>query len=218
MRLNPRLNLPCLLPAAVFLAAAQTPSLIPRPMLLQAVLSGLSFAVGYGLGAGWIALWRYLGLPALGGRLAQALGIVAAVICGSLVAASLWHTVHWQNSLRELMGMERVPGLQPFLLVPVAVATFLLFLALARAFRWLSVRASRGLARYVPPRVSAAVAVLVTGMLFWFAINGLLFGFLLRVADRSFQELDARIDDDLPRRACIQAACRSAVTAQSPGA
>jgi uncharacterized membrane protein len=38
-------------------------------------------------------------------------------------------------------------------------------------------------------------------MLFWFAINGLLFGFLLRVADRSFQELDARIDDGLPRPA-----------------
>lgn len=199
MRLNPRLSLPCLLPAAVFLAASLTPSLIPRPMLLQAVLSGLSFAVGYGLGAAWIALWRYLGLPAFGGRLARALGIVAAVICGSLVVVSLWHAVHWQNSLRELMGMERVPGFQPFLLVPVAAATFLLFLALARVFRWLSVRASRGLARHVPPRVSAVVAVAVTTLLFWFAINGLLFGFLLRVADRSFQELDARIDDELPR-------------------
>jgi uncharacterized membrane protein len=166
---------------------------------LQAVLSGLSFAVGYGLGAGWIALWRYLGLPAPGGRMARKAGIIAAVICGSLVVASLWHTVHWQNSLRELMGMERVPGLQPFLFVPVAVATFLLFLGLARAFRWLSVRASRGLARHVPPRVSGLVAVLVTALLFWFAINGLLFGLLLRIADRSFQELDARIDDELPR-------------------
>jgi uncharacterized membrane protein len=188
-----------MVPAAIFLAASLTPSLIPRPMLLQAVLSGLSFAIGYGLGAGWIALWRYLGLPAFAGGVARNAGILAAVICGSMVAVSLWHTVRWQNSLREIMGMEKVPGLQPFLLVPVAVATFFLFLALARSFRWLSVRASRGLARHVPPRVSGVVAVVVTGVLFWFAINGLLFGFLLRVADRSFQELDARIDDDLPR-------------------
>jgi uncharacterized membrane protein len=85
------------------------------------------------------------------------------------------------------------------LFVPVAVATFFLFLALARVFRWLSVRASRGLARHVPPRVSGLVAVVVTAMLFYYAISGLLFGFLLRVADRSFQELDARIDDELPR-------------------
>ncbi len=197
--LDPRLSLPCLLPAAVFLAASLTPSLLPRPMLVQAVLSGLSFAVGYGLGAGWIALWRYLGLPAFGGRLARASGIVAAVICVSLVVVSLWHAVHWQNSLREIMGMEELPEFQPLLLVPVAVATFLLLLAVARVFRWLSVRASRGLARYVPRRVSIVVAVTVTAMLFWFSINGLLFGFLLRVADRSFQELDARIDDDLPR-------------------
>lgn len=198
-RLNPRLSLPCLLPAAVFLAASLTPSLIPRPMLLQAVLSGLSFAIGYGLGAGWIALWRYLGLPAFGGPKARAAGIVAAVICASLVAVSLWHAVHWQNSLREIMGMEKVPGLQPFLLVPVAVATFFLFLFMARIFRWLSVRASRSLARHIPPRVSAVVAVAVTTLLFWFALNGLLLGFLLRVADRSFQALDARIDDGLPR-------------------
>jgi uncharacterized membrane protein len=200
-RLNPRLSISCLLPAAVFLAASLTPSLIPRPMLLQAVLSGLSFAIGYGLGAGWIALWRYLGLPACGGRMARAAGMIAAVICVSLVVVSLWHTVHWQNSLREIMGMEKIPGLQPFLLVPVAVATFFLFLFMARIFRWLSVRASRSLARHIPPRVSAVVAVAVTTLLFWFALNGLLLGFLLRVADRSFQALDARIDDGLPRPA-----------------
>jgi uncharacterized membrane protein len=198
-RLNPRLSLPCLFPAAVFLAASLTPSLLPRPMLLQAVLSGLSFAVGYGLGAGWMALWRYLGLPAFGGRMARASGIVAAVISVAMVAAGLWHTVYWQNSLREIMGMEKLPEFQPLLLVPVAVVTFLLLLVLARIFRWLSVRASSGLARHVPPRVSRVVAVAVTALLFWFGINGLLFGFLLRVADRSFQELDARIDDDLPR-------------------
>jgi uncharacterized membrane protein len=199
LRLNPRLSIPCLLPAAVFLAASLTPSLLPRPMLLQAVLSGLSFAIGYGLGAGWIALWRYLGLPTPGGRMARALGIVAAVACVSMVVAGLWHTVHWQNSLREIMGMEKLTGLQPLVLVPVAVATFFLLLVLARVFRWLSVRASRGLARHVPPRISRVVAVAVTAMVFWFAINGLLFGFLLKIADRSFQELDARIDDDLPR-------------------
>ncbi len=199
LRLNPHLCLPCLLPAAVFLAASLTPSLLPRPMMLQAVLSGLSFAVGYGLGAGWIALWHYLGLPGLRGRMARVSGIIAAVICVSLVVASLWHAVYWQNSLRAMMGMEKLPEFQPLLLVPVAVATFFLFLALARIFRWLSVRASRRLARHVPPRVSRVVAVIVTGMLFWFAINGVLFSFLLRVADRSFQEIDARIDDNLPR-------------------
>ena len=43
---------------ALFFAAALTPSLIPRSPLLQGVLSGVCFAIGYGLGvlAAW--LWR----------------------------------------------------------------------------------------------------------------------------------------------------------------
>ena len=43
---------------ALFFAAALTPSLIPRSPLLQGVLSGVCFAIGYGLGVLLLAAWE----------------------------------------------------------------------------------------------------------------------------------------------------------------
>lgn len=49
--------------ALVFFAASLTPSLMPRPWLIQGLLAGTCAAVGYMIGVflGW--LWRYLELP-----------------------------------------------------------------------------------------------------------------------------------------------------------
>jgi uncharacterized membrane protein len=54
--------------ATWFFAASLVPSLLPRAAWLQGVVSGVTVAVGYGLGAGAAALWRYLGIPGLRGR------------------------------------------------------------------------------------------------------------------------------------------------------
>ena len=56
-----------LTPLALVVAAAAftltlTPSLVPRSGLLQGAVAGISFALVYGLVAGLIALWRWLGL------------------------------------------------------------------------------------------------------------------------------------------------------------
>jgi uncharacterized membrane protein len=198
MSVMARLPLSCLLPGAVFFAASLTPSLLPRPFVLQGVLSGLSFAAGYGLGAAATALWHYLQLPVLPARAARVSWHVATALCLLVVTVSLWQAANWQNSVRRLMGMEEQPGAQPLLLLGIAALTFFLVLGPARLFRWFSARVSRRLDRHVPPRVSRALAVAATLLLFGLAIDGALSGFALRVVDRSFRELDALIDDDLP--------------------
>jgi uncharacterized membrane protein len=55
------------------------------------------------------------------------------------------------------------------------------------------------LRRYVPDRLSHLTGIVVAVVLFWSVIDGVLMTTLLRVADRSFQQLDALIDDELPR-------------------
>jgi len=47
-----------LLTGTLFFAASFTPSLIPRDYLLQGVLAGLAFGVGYLLGVLGVWLWR----------------------------------------------------------------------------------------------------------------------------------------------------------------
>lgn len=183
----------------VFLSVSLSPSLLPRPIFVQGVLSGLSFAAGYGLGVAGLWLWGFLQLPVAGARSARALSMVAGLLCAAIAVMFLWQASTWQNSIRELMGMEDTVGFGPAIVGPTAVLVFAVILALARLFRRSFRFLSRQLARYVPPRISHMVGIVLSAIVFWSAIDGILFSFLLRTADQSFQQLDALIEDDMPR-------------------
>ncbi|WP_240901376.1 alpha/beta-hydrolase family protein [Thioalkalivibrio sp. XN279] len=183
----------------VFFAISLSPSLLPRPFVVQGVLSGASFAVGYGLGVAGLVLWRFLKLPVAGPRLRRALTITGSVLCALVAIAFLWQASTWQNSIRALMGMEADGGLRPSVIGPVAILVFAVLLALARLFRRLFRFLSRRLDVYVPRRVSYLVSIMLAVAVSWSAIDGVLVSALLRTADNSFQQLDALIEDDLPR-------------------
>jgi uncharacterized membrane protein len=188
-----------LLLGGLFFALSLTPSLLPRPPLMQGVLSGLSFAAGYGLAVAALALWRYLQLPVFAGVPLRIARVIAWALCLLAVATGLWHAAYWQRSLRELMGLEEWSGAQPLHIVTLAIFTFVLMLALARLFRWSARMLTRWLDNHAPPRLSRVLAIAVALLLFWTAIDGVLFSTLLRLADRSFQQVDALIDPELPR-------------------
>jgi uncharacterized membrane protein len=183
----------------LFLSASLSPSLLPRPLAMQGVLSGSSFAVGYGVGVAGLMLWRFLQLPEIQQHRARLLAIVAGVLCGLIAISYLWQASTWQNSLRALMGMEEIEGLRLAAVGPIAVLVFAVLLLLARLFRRTFRFLTRRLDHYVPPRISHLLGIALSVWLFWAWIDGLLFSFLLRAADQSFQQLDAVIEDDLPR-------------------
>lgn len=199
MRLPSNLCTIGLLLGTVLFALSLTPSLLPRPFVVQGLLSGLSLAAGYGLGVAGMWLWTCLQLPALAGRAGRIAKHAAAGVCALVVIAFLWQASAWQNTLRALMGMEETAALQPIGLALIAAAVFAAVLVLARLFQTLFRVVSRRMQRRLPPRVSYLLGVAVAIGVFWSVINGLLLETLLRMADRSFQQLDALIDDDLPR-------------------
>ena len=188
-----------LLVGTLFFAFSLTPSLLPRPFAVQGLLAGLSFAAGYGVGVagGWA--WRYLELPVAGPRLARTIKIVAGSLCLIVAVSFLWQATTWQNDLRALMGMEESHAGQRLLMALIAVFVFGLVLVLARLFRMLFQMIARRLNRHVPTRISQIVSGVLAVLLFWAVIDGVLVSSVLRMADRSFQQLDALIDDDLPR-------------------
>ena len=196
-----RLSLVGLILGTLFFAFSLTPSLVPRPAVAPGVLSGLSLAAGYGLGVAGLGLWRYLQLsvrPARGARLATA---STALVCLLVAGSFLWKASAWQAAIRAQMGMEAPAGpLSRLLLVgALTLVVFLLILGLARLFRRLFHALSARLHPHVPERVARLVALAVAAALFWGVIDGVLVRFALRVADRSFQELDALVEDDLAR-------------------
>ncbi|MFN0129388.1 MAG: alpha/beta hydrolase [Verrucomicrobiales bacterium] len=198
MSLLNRLHGVGLLIGAVFFAFSLTPSLLPRPFLIQGLISGLSLSAGYGLGVGLAWLWSFLQLRMPKPEVSRWAMRVGAAGCLILVGSFLWRASRWQASLRELMGLESSSTLPPILVVPVAALVFLLLLGLAKCFRWVVGLVSSRLERHVPKRISRMAAWGVAFILFWGIINGLLVRMAMRVIDRSFQHLDALIEDDLP--------------------
>ncbi|HEX6995257.1 MAG TPA: alpha/beta-hydrolase family protein [Gammaproteobacteria bacterium] len=191
-----RLSWPGLLVGTLFFALSLTPSLLPRSALMQGLVSGFSLAAGYGLGVLGQMLWRFLELPALPPAVRRVVDLVVAAACVLTAALFLWKASAWQDSIRALMEMPPSEGTRPLTVGLVAVAVFAIVLLLARAFRLTAVGISRLVSRHVPQRVSVVVGAAAAAIAFWSVIDGVLFAFVLRIVDGSFQQVDALMEPD----------------------
>ncbi|MFN4090131.1 MAG: alpha/beta-hydrolase N-terminal domain-containing protein, partial [Alphaproteobacteria bacterium] len=182
-------------------AGSLTPSLLPRPPLIQGVLSGFAFAAGYAIGVAARWLWAYLELPFPGPRITRLVQAVAAAVCAGTAIVFLWRAAEWQNSIRVLMNLPPVEGTQPMLVGLVAAAVFAVLVGIGRLFQWTFLALSFRIKRVIPRRVSYVLGFFIAVALFWSVANGLLFSVGLRLADSSFQQIDALIESDVPRPA-----------------
>lgn len=189
-----------LLVGTLFFALSLTPTLVPRADLTQGVISGLSLAAGYAIGAFGVWLWSYLELPAPKQRVRRMGQMIAAGLCGLLAVLFLWQATGWQNDLRQMMGVAEVDAVQPLTIGLVALALFLALLLIARLFHWTFLFLARKLRRFTPHRVSNVVGLVLAFALFWLVVEGVVFSFALRATDASYQQVDALIepDDEIP--------------------
>jgi len=185
-----------LLVGTFFFALSMTPSLLPRTNLFQGLLSGFSLAAGYGIGvlAPW--LWNYFELPNPSKKAQKILQIIAAVICTITGFIFLWRASEWQNSIRKLMGMDELAGVQPVIIGITAIAVFLLLLYLARLFRWTFRLITLKLIKYIPRKVSYIVGLITAFILFWSVLDGVLFSLILRSADTTYERVDSLLEPE----------------------
>jgi uncharacterized membrane protein len=179
-------------------AASLTPSLVPRPTLIQGALGGLSFGVGYGIGVILHAAWASLQLPVLSGaprRIALALAVAGSAVAAGLC---LWWAAGWQNRLRALMELPPIDSAGPWTIAGVALAVFLVVLVVVRLFAVVADRLSGGLSHWIPRPQAVVLALVVTALLFWSIGNGLLVDGAMRMLDGIYAELDQRIDEGTP--------------------
>ncbi len=193
------LSLIGMLLGTLFFAASLTPSLVPRPFLIQGVLSGACFAIGYGIGVFLFWLWNYLQLPKPKGRISTIIKITAMAVTIITAMVFLWHAADGQNSIRSLMGLEKVESAHPLKTGLIALITFVILIALARLFQLIYRSSSRWLDRYIPPRLSRFTGFLVAAVIFSMAINGVLFRFGLHVMDSSYRKFDALMEAEVPQ-------------------
>lgn len=194
-----------LLPATGAVAAAWlalTPSLLPRPALLQGALCAVAALFGYAVGAvlGWV-----LRTTGLGGAVRRLTGTsrrrVRLLLCGVAVAgtvAMLVSHLRWQRELRDLVGVEPVGLAYVAVIVLAAVAGFGLLLVMARALRAAGRRVGTRLSRVLSRRVTAVLGALVVAVAGYALIDSVREGRLGGHLDGVFALFSDELSTDVP--------------------
>jgi len=161
---------------AVF-ALTMMPSLLPRPWLMQGVISGIVFVAAYGFGA--LAAWIVRRLTkwepaALTRRIAWLVVIVAGA---TWVIVFVAMGAAWQNEVRRLVGVSQVDFLYVLKAVPVAALTALVLLWLARLLRAASRGAGRLFGKQAPHWLATSLGIVVVVLVVVVALAAAFKGF-----------------------------------------
>jgi len=164
--------------ALVFFCLSLTPSLLPRGVVIQGVLSGVTTVIGYGIGSGLSAGIRKARVKEPSVRIKRIAwwSLLGATVI--LTPAFLLLGRYWQNDVRRLMGMESQSVWKWGVVLILAVIFALVLLFISRVVRGFARWLIRLIDRALPRKFSVPLGVVVT----IFVVVGVLQGFLLQPA------------------------------------
>ncbi|MHD0282112.1 alpha/beta hydrolase [Rhodococcus aetherivorans] len=177
--------------ALVFFVWSLTPSLLPRVWYLQGVATGISVAIGYGLGCliAWVV--RRCGVEPQWSQRTRRIGWwvlagTALVLVPVFLVLGSW----WQQIVRDLVGVPRAQRPFYLLVLLIALVVALLLLAAGRGLRRGTNRLTHFGDRFVPRPAARLAAVVVVLVLALFVLNGAVYRGVLGVAERSSEVAD----------------------------
>jgi uncharacterized membrane protein len=177
--------------ALFFYCLSLTPSLLPRAWYLQAVMSAVTAAIGYGVGLflGWVARsmipWRPGTTVRKGAGWALAVAAVVLIPLFGVLGAE------WQHQIREIVDASQPNEANYILVVVVTVLLTALLILAARGIRAVVRLIARLVSRFVPHRALAAGTVLVVCVLLLLLATGLLSRAALSTANSVFGSVDS---------------------------
>jgi len=183
--------------ATVFFAASLTPSLLPRPFVVQGTLSGFALAVGYGVGVLGVAVWLLLEIPVPSEHVRQWSKRITTTAVAAVVVVVLWRDVVWQNSIRSLMEMPPVETGYPWRVAAIALAVGLAIIAAGRALRGAWRIVDRKVSAVVPRRISVVVSALLVALGVMLLVNDVFARLALNAADAVFLEMDKLVEEGI---------------------
>lgn len=167
------LSLPGGWTALVLASLSFLPSLVPRPALYQGLITGLTAAIGYGLGVLGAWVWRELAdreprHPSP--RSVRALLVTAPL----LLLAALVLGVAWQRESSLLLEMEPEHPAAALVTLPVAALVLAVTIVAARLLRAAADRLAAALRRVIRPRAARLVGVVALVTTVALLVNGVL--------------------------------------------
>jgi len=166
-----RFNFLGLLVALVFFCFSVLPSLLPRPWLYQSLISGISIAIGYGIGTllSTAVRWTFQYEPpsVVKKRGWQIFGIV-----GPMVFVTYFYLGSvWQNEVHKLVGASPPEGrhfLRTFFFTLTVSMAIILTSRIINRFNRLIITK---LDKYLPRRVSIGLGTALVGVFLWWLLS-----------------------------------------------
>lgn len=183
----------------LFFSASLLPSLVPRDSLVQGVLSGLCFSVGYGFGHAVQSAWQALRMPMATGMHFLVLRNTAAGICVLVAVMALWQASDWQNRQRVLLAMPPVDSVRPWTVALISMLVFGSSLLTVRLFRAIRLGVSQRLQPRLPSATAWVIGLFLTAGLFYLLGNRVLASAAMRAFDASYSAMDALMEDTSPQ-------------------
>jgi uncharacterized membrane protein len=169
----------------VFFCLSLTPSLLPRGYVLQGVVTGVTFAIGYGIGVALAHVHRKLPVKyriTVSARFKKwTIGLLLIV-----TVVFLFLGIYWQDQVRKLT--QATPASRDYVLRIVIIAALLvaLIIAASRGIRRMGRWFGRRLSRFVPPKVSFYGGGFLAAVLVYALVSGVLVNTVAGVINYAF--------------------------------
>ncbi|WP_374024792.1 alpha/beta hydrolase [Mycobacterium sp. HNNTM2301] len=180
----------------IFIWLSLTPSLLPRGPLFQGLVSGLSGAIGYGLGVFSVWLVRFMRekdhsppAPSWAWKVLIPVGVVGQVLM------AIWFHV-WQDDVRNLMGVEHLKWYDYPLAAVLSLVVLFAVVELGQFTRWLVGFLVGQVDRFVPFRLSATIVVVTLVVLTITVLNGVVLKFAMRTMNNTFASANDEMNPD----------------------
>jgi uncharacterized membrane protein len=186
-----------LIVSSLFFFNSLFPSLLPRPWWLQGVLSGLSAAIGYGIGVVLSFLIRWFTEYEVPKKVKFWAWRISKFVLPLLLVVYLYLGRQWQNGVRNLLGEETIDGAHTVRILLTSALIFFILIALARFVKSGGAKLNKFLDKKLPPRLGMAIAIIATGYLLYAIISGVLFSGFIAVADKTFGNREDRAPEGI---------------------
>jgi uncharacterized membrane protein len=177
--------------ATIWFWFSLTPSLLPRPWLMQGIVTGISFAVGYGVGVFASFAVRKVYKRKISAQSRRAAWVVLGFVgIGGDIAVITW-SLSWQNEVRALVEdppLDSAHRVKMFVVATLVAAVLILF---ARFVYWLVHLVSRKLAHWIPARMAGAIAVAIVMFGLYLAFTGLAYRGFVSFANSVYRSANA---------------------------
>ena len=187
--------------ASLFFSLTLTPSMIPRPFVLQGLLSGFAMIVGYGAGVAVVALWNYMELPSLKGKARRVFRYVATATVLLILLVSLFLSGQWQDDLRMVMGLPEQEGERIVGMALVAMASALVLFLMSRSVKCLFHLVAARLGRTIPRRITNVLSAVIVLVFIALLSNQVVIRKLVDTMDEIYAASDALTDTGAERPA-----------------